>query len=172
MEVVLGMEKNKKGIFNVLDLAKYLNFLHNDLYDRNISPLKLQKVLFFLFGEWGAFIKNSSADNDGKDLVNYSMYLFDSDFEAWVYGPVVIEVYKKFNNETLSEEEIFNSFEKKYVGHFIKDLCKELFELSDFRLVELSHQKKCWKNNYKAEDTFHNKIINKDDIIHEFAGEI
>ena len=166
------MKNTKKGIFDVLDLAKYLNFLHNEKYKMNISPLKLQKVLFFLFGEWGAFIKQSSNDNDSMELVKYSPYLFDNDFEAWVYGPVVNEVYKNFKNEKISEKEIFNTDDKKYVGHFIKDLCTELFQLSDFRLVELSHQKSCWKDNFNAEETYHNNIIDKDEIIDEFIREI
>ncbi len=166
------IQKEVKGIFDVLELARYLNFLHNSIYNKNISPLKLQKVLFFLFGEWGAFIKNASNSNDGKELVNYSKYLFDSEFEAWVYGPVINEVYKYFNNEKISEEEIFNTEEKKYVGHFVKDLCIELFELSDFRLVELSHQKNCWKKNFDIDELFHNKVIDKDEIIDEFVREI
>ena len=166
------MESKKEGIFDVLDLAKFLNFFHNKQYGKDISPLKLQKVLFFLFGEWGAFVKKSFVDNDGKELVSYSPYLFDGDFEAWVYGPVVNEVYRKFQNEQLREEEIFDTDEKKYVGHFIMDLCTELFELSDFRLVELSHQKDCWKKKFIIDEKFHNQMMDKDEIINEFAREV
>ncbi len=160
----------KKGIFKAEDLAKYLNYLHNQKYKCNISPLKLQKVLFFLFGEWGAFIQKASKSNDGKDLIKFSKYLFDEDIEAWVYGPVVGDVYRNFNNETISDEELFNNNDDlKYVGHFINDLASELFELSDFRLVEISHQMKCWKDAFIPEETFHNNVIDKDDIINEFA---
>lgn len=160
---------NNKGIFSALELAKYLNYLHNKKYKCNISPLKLQKVLFFLFGEWGAFVQKATKDNDGKELNKFSKYLFDEDIEAWVYGPVVNEVYKNFNNETISEDEIFNSEKLKYVGHFINDLASELFELSDFRLVEISHQMECWRNAYDPNEMFHNTLINKEDIINEFA---
>lgn len=162
------MNKNK-GIFKAIDLAKYLNYLHNKKYNCDISPLKLQKVLFFLFGEWGAFVQKATKDNDGKELIKFSKYLFDEDIEAWVYGPVVNEVYKNFNNETISEDEIFNNDELKYVGHFINDLASELFELSDFRLVEISHQMECWKNAFDPNEMFHNTPINKETIINEFA---
>ena len=156
-------------IFKAIDLAKYLNYLHNIKYKCNISPLKLQKVLFFLFGEWGAFVQKATNDNDGKELIKFSKYLFDEEIEAWVYGPVVSEVYRNFNNETLSEEEIFDNDELKYVGHFINDLASELFELSDFRLVEISHQMECWQKSFDSKATFHNTSINKDDIINEFS---
>lgn len=161
----------KKGIFNALDLAKYLNKLHNEKYGNDISPLKLQKVLFFLFGEWGAFVQKANVENDGKELINYSKYLFEDKIEAWVYGPVVTEVYKNFNNEVLNEKELFgDNAQKKYVGQFIRDLASELFELSDFRLVEISHEMKCWKDAFNSNDTYHNNEINKDVIINEFAN--
>lgn len=162
----------KKGMLDAFELAKYLNYLHNQKYNRNISPLKLQKVLFFLFGEWGAFIEKANDDNDGKELKKYSKYLFDNRFEAWVYGPVVPEVYRNFNNETLPGNEIFTNDDLKYVESFINDLANELFELSDFRLVELSHQMNCWKKNFDKDDYFHETVINRDDIINEFAREI
>lgn len=159
-----------KGIFKALDLAKYLNKLHNEKYGIDISPLKLQKILFFLFGEWGAFVQKADDENDGKELTKYSKYLFNEEIEAWVYGPVVSEVYKKFNNEMLDEDEFLGEdAQKRYVGQFIKDLANELFELSDFRLVEISHEMECWKNAFNPNDTYHNNVIDKDVIINEFA---
>ena len=160
------------SIFSALDIAKYLNYLHNKIYGKDISPLKLQKVLFFLFGEWGAFVQKASDENDGKKLKEYSKYLFNEDFQSWVYGPVINEVYKHFNNEQLSEEELFNDDRKRYVGSFIKDLAQELFELSDFRLVELTHQMDCWKNKFNPEQAYHNNVMDKEEIINEFARQI
>lgn len=166
------MKKEKDGIFSALDVAKYLNYLHNEIYGRNISPLKLQKVLFFLFGEWGAFIQKASNDNDGKELQEYSKYLFYDDFQSWVYGPVINDVYKKFNNEKMAYEDIFANDNLRYVGDFIKDLAKELFELSDFKLVELSHQMQCWKKKFDTEQIYHNNIMDRDEIIDEFARQV
>ena len=65
------VDRKKNGIFSALDIAKYLNYLHNNIYGKDISPLKLQKVLFFLFGEWGAFVQKASDENDGKKLKEY-----------------------------------------------------------------------------------------------------
>lgn len=166
------VDRKKSGIFSALDIAKYLNYLHNKIYGKDISPLKLQKVLFFLFGEWGAFVQKASDENDGKELKEYSKYLFNEDFQSWVYGPVINEVYEHFNNEQLSEEELSNDDRKRYVGSFIKDLAQELFELSDFRLVELTHQMDCWKNKFNPEQAYHNNVMDKEEIINEFARQI
>lgn len=166
------MKNKEEGIFNALDIAKFLNDLHNKIYNRDISPLKLQKILFFLFGEWGAFIKKSSNDNDGKYLQNYSKYLFKDEFQAWIYGPVINDVYKNFNNERITEEDLFTNDELRYIGEYIKDLSKELFELSDFRLVELTHQMNCWKDKFNSEEKYHNKVMDRDAIIDEFARQV
>ena len=163
------MKLENKGIFDSLELAKYLNYLHITKYKEDISPLKLQKTMFFLFGEWGAFVNASSDNNDGKNLKEYSNYLFNDEFEAWIYGPAIVNVYKNFNNEQIKENDIFTNTKLQYVGKFIQDLAEELFEVSDFRLVELTHQMECWKKNYNESDEFHNKTINKDDIIEEFS---
>lgn len=165
---------NKKGIFSAIELAGYLNYLHKNKYSRDISPLKLQKSLFFLFGEWGAFISKSTRDNagDGKELAKYQKYLFSENIEAWLYGPVVREVYDNFTNDIISEKEILNTEEKIYAGQFIRDLTSELFELSDFKLVELTHQMNCWKDKFKEEDTIHCNVIDKDTIINEFLLQI
>ena len=158
------------GLFDAIDLAKYLNFLHKKKYNnKSISPLKLQKVLFFLFGEWGGFVsKDVSADNDGKELNNYSKLLFSDAIEAWVYGPVIKKVYEEFEQSTKTYKELFISDEEQYVGNFIKDLALELFELSDFRLVEISHQSEEWNKKFVKEEIFHNNVMNQDDIINEF----
>lgn len=162
--------ENKNGIFSALDLAKYLNWLYNQRKGCNISPLKLQKTLFFLFGEWGAFISrsNSKGDGDWNNLIEYNKYLFNEDIEAWLYGPVVREVYHNFNNEMIPEDKIFITEEEKYAGDFIKDLTSELFNLSDFRLVELSHKMKCWIDNFNEDEYPHENTIDKDIIINEF----
>ncbi|MDF2606974.1 MAG: Prophage ps3 protein 01 [Bacillales bacterium] len=49
--------------------------------DLRISPLKLQKLLYYAQG-W------SMALSDNQ--------LFDADFQAWVHGPVIPEVYQKY----------------------------------------------------------------------------
>lgn len=162
----------KKGIFKALELAEYLNYKYNKQYGSNISPLKLQKVLFFLFAEWGGFVvKNDiQPSTDGSLIVKkFSPYLFSEEIQAWIYGPVVKEVYDNFKNGKNDGTKLFTDDNKLYIKDFIDDLSNDLFKLSDFRLVELSHQTECWKNSFISTEPYHNNPIDKDDIINEFA---
>ena len=51
---------------------------------------------------------------------------------------------------------------------FIDYLLPQLFDISDFGLVDLSHQDKCWKEHYNENDERHNEIIPKKEIIDEY----
>lgn len=63
----------------------------------NISPLRLQKTLYFLFAYYGASYGQLSKSKEYKVTQNESLnlpeYLFDAQFEAWQYGPVIRDVY-------------------------------------------------------------------------------
>lgn len=50
-------------------------------HGENITPLKLQKLLYYVCGYYAAATKSS---------------LIDHTFEAWDYGPVVPEIYREF----------------------------------------------------------------------------
>lgn len=55
---------------------------HRDFFGESPSPMKLQKLCYYSQGYFLAY-------NDGKAL-------FPDDFEAWVYGPVVRDLYQKY----------------------------------------------------------------------------
>ena len=56
------------------DIANFfLRAIYRDCGDA-ITPLKLQKLLYFAQGNY---------------LAKYNMPLFDEDFEAWIHGPVI-----------------------------------------------------------------------------------
>ena len=146
-----------------------------------ISPIKLQKSLYFLFAMWGG--KVSSAQNDGhietEDATIYARfhrYLFDAKFEAWKFGPVDKEVWKKYRdnvydscfndcNELSLHFNTDNKFEENTASEYIDGLLQRIFITSDFGLVDLSHEDECWKRAYKSEDP----RMNNDIIIREYA---
>lgn len=78
---------------------RYLNYQGNTTR-RIISPIKLQKSLYFLFAYWGQFIRKNKENKDSVevDYSNYEECLFNDRIEAWTYGPVVPNV---FNAEKL-----------------------------------------------------------------------
>ncbi len=64
----------------VLDVAKYvITKCYND--DKPISNLQLQKILYFI---QYSFIEQ------------HRQQLFEEDFEAWQFGPVVPKIYHEF----------------------------------------------------------------------------
>ncbi len=164
-----------KGILSALDLAGYIKYKYSILETRvsdKISPLKLQKSLYFCFAYWGGFVRHGK--NAKSELeISDSEYLFDDKIEAWVYGPVVPNVYYT-NRDTEIElndgKELFK--DKRYVQEFLDEILTKLLNTSDFRLVEISHQDKCWERNFRKSEVLHNNEIPKEEIIEEYAKQI
>ena len=155
---------------------KYLEYKGN-IDKRVISPIKLQKSLYFLFAYWGQFIKNNKENQDSVEVnySNYSEYLFDDKIEAWTYGPVVPDVFiaeKQGHLDMLDSFDI-DFFEKneesRVKKEFIDDLLRQVFEADDFGLVRLSHQDQCWIRNYVETDEKHNREIPKEEILDEYT---
>ena len=76
---------------NILNRA----FAEERTKERNISPMKLQKILYFVAAEY--------QKNTGKSL-------FSERFETWQYGPVLRSVYSEFR-----------PFSRDYITRFAKD---------------------------------------------------
>ena len=125
--------------------------------------------MYFLFAYWGGIVRKSKLCNGlaEEDYSNFSECLFGETIEAWVYGPVVPDVYHENNLENFFNVNIFLGKEK--LKDFVDGLLKELFEVSDFTLVEISHNDNAWKDNFTYEDFFHDRVIQKEEIISEYA---
>lgn len=151
---------------------RYLNYEKN-ITNRIISPIKLQKSLYFLFAYWGQFIRKNKENKDSVevDYSNYNEFLFDDRIEAWTYGPVVPNVFNEEKmgllNREPDENYLENEIEKK---EFIDHLLEQLFEIDDFGLVRISHEDECWKRNYVESDERHNREIPKEEIINEYSS--
>ncbi len=165
------------GILSALDLAVYISDKYsNDNSDKKISNIKLQKSLYFLFAYWGGFVKQGqdSGSQVEQNCSDYDLYLFNDKIEAWTYGPVVPHVYHNIENylEDANIEDIKTNISEQYDGFlqsFIDSWLDMIFPMNDFRLVDISHEDSCWINNYNSEDDYHNKEIDKMDIIKLYA---
>jgi len=155
------------AILDAKELAAYIKHAYKQKVNHAIPPIKLQKSLYFLFAYWGGFVRKGNNNPDFSEIVSsdYQENLFDNRIEAWVYGPVVPDVY--YLDDTIIEKEEINV--DSYLKCFIDDLLEDLFNVSDFKLVELSHNDLAWKNNFNYDDTFHNNEIPKEEIIAEYA---
>lgn len=133
-----------------LDVAKYVvTKCVNDKYP--ISNLQLQKILYYLQYE---FLKKSDVP------------LFEDEFEAWKFGPVVpivyyeysylgaFKIYRKYDNfqKTLSGLE-------KNMRDLINYVIKNKREVDAWKLVDQTH------NQGKAWDKVFNRGLGFGDII-------
>lgn len=159
-------DKMKKGIVDAKVLACYITDKYKQI-GGTISPIKLQKSLYFCFAYWGGFVRKSKIGNSEMN-VNYSEILFDNKIEAWVYGPVVPDVFHEKNLDSYRSKKA-NIFPDEFVKNYIDGILDDVLRASDFKLVEISHKDKCYQKNFKKTAFFHNNVINPEDIIKEYA---
>lgn len=150
----------KNNFEKIKQLALYL------IENNNInSPMKIQKLLFFARVEE---IKNNKGNLKSK------IFNDNYNFESWIRGPVIREVYRElkpkflgFSEEYETEDDIWD---RKYEGDFkmyenflIKKgyINKPANELSD-----LSHENRGWKlaRGNKKEDEISKTKIDENNI--------
>ena len=84
---ILAYEKSKRAIINMLNLDAERNAKIDDVIDYllckcdDITPLALQKALYYIQGFYYAFMGG---------------YLFSDDCEAWIHGPAYREIYYRY----------------------------------------------------------------------------
>lgn len=160
-------------VLNKNDLVKYLIKKSNN----DLSPIKLQKALYFLFAIYGGmkrFLKNNTKEGEDFSIDSLSDdYLFAADFQAWAYGPVDKEVYTAFKNGDIADDLNILEFETKldsFTKGFLDDFIPKIFNTGDFSLVDLSHDDECWKKNFNRMDMYHDNEISSEDIIIEYTN--
>lgn len=152
--------------------SKYLEYEKN-VNKKIISPIKLQKSLYFLFAYWGQYIRKNKENKDSVevDYSSFNEWLFNDRIEAWTYGPVVPEVFMYERSGLLEKEPDIDYLKNEDIKkEFIDNLLEQLFEIDDFGLVRISHEDECWKRNYLESDEKHNREIPKEEIINEYAS--
>ncbi|GBD76683.1 hypothetical protein TEHN7126_2382 [Tetragenococcus halophilus subsp. halophilus] len=161
------MEKNV--VFSDINvLAKYVI----DTSDREMTPLRLQKTLYFLFAFYGATYGQLASQNE-EDMVfegsgSYPKYLFDEDIEAWNYGPVIRDIYKtyKYESDKINNAETWKpeSDRDLNISDVIDQVIKQTDEMGDFSLVDRTHEDEEWKRAFDNDQDY----MDKDAIIEEY----
>lgn len=151
----------------ILDARVLANYIINKC-NGEVSPIKLQKSLYFCFAYWGGFVRKGKNQKSEINM-SYNELLFSNKIEAWVYGPVVPEVYheKDMRKYDLQDENIFGD---TFIKNYIDGILDNVLACNDFELVEISHEDKCWKKNFKKSSVFHNNVIPFEEIIKEYAS--
>jgi len=174
------LERNKNNIASRLTYTKsrhaVLNLLRQSNGDsanidiivryvlnkgKDITPLTLQKALYYIQGFYYAF-------NDD--------FLIAEDCEAWVHGPVFRSVYYRYsdyNYEKIEaaeyvDESVFTNMEKLLIDSVVKYFCC----FSGKILESFTHMEEPWlkaRDGLKITDPS-NRIIPKEEIGRYFAG--
>ncbi len=120
-------------VYDAIEIAKYIIFYcYNNGYP--ISNLKLQKLLYFA---------------QAKFLVDANKSCFDNQIEAWDYGPVVPDVYRKYriygglNIPYIDSNNRSNNISDEDKG-YLDDILKDASKCSASKLVNITHQQSPW----------------------------
>ena len=129
---------------NSWDLSHIITNYVNQKGD-SVSHKKLQKLLYYV---------------EAWHLVNFGVPILEEDFQAWVHGPVIPQLYQKlkefgFNDlkvineeEETVDKEIEAIIEKNNLDpekvEFIHSVLDNYGSLTSFELEMLSHSEKPW----------------------------
>ena len=123
---------------------------------KEITPLALQKILYYAQGFYKAF---------------FGKFLFDNDCEAWVHGPVYTKIYEKYKNFKSANIQLYIDYD---IGDIIADEKRSILDViikyfgyyNGKALEKMSHYETPWINAREGllptENS--NNIINKLDI--------
>lgn len=163
------------AILNKNKLVECICLEHQNLYGFNITPIKLQKALYFLYAFWGGIVMEAKlmASHEGcfqvedETIKDLDPHLFDANFEAWSFGPVDREIYLAYKNDKLhvtkSNDLLVNA--DLLVSGFVKSTLVRIFNTNDFALVDLACEDDSWKMAYANE----NKKMDSNLIIQEYG---
>lgn len=113
----------------LLAVAKYLNELNVDKYGYEMDQMKMHKMMYF---------------SQRESLMISGNPLFDGEFEAWKFGPVLTEVRSEYRKgkmfsgsyEKLSDDE----------ARLVSDVFNRYDEYDSWQLSTLSHSETSWLN--------------------------
>ncbi|MDT7931421.1 Panacea domain-containing protein [Clostridium perfringens] len=123
-------------MYEAIEIAKYI--INKCIeWNRPISNLQLQKILYYVQGE---YIKSTGGEE-----------LFNDRIEAWTYGPVVPSVYYEFN--VFSSSNINLLYDVKEIEDRVREIIDPVIEskslLSAWKLVENTHKEMPWMSSYE-----------------------
>lgn len=122
-------------MYKAMEISQYIvNWCNNN--STIITNLKLQKLLYFLQGEFCSIT--------GKRLIV-------DDFYAWRLGPVIPNVYSSFamySSFPLPSRDIDFQITDEH-KEIIDNILRKYAYKSTWDLVDLSHQQDPWKYNYQ-----------------------
>ena len=139
----------------IINVAQYIYVKYRQVTGEVIDEMKLQKLLYFTQRECIA-------------ITNEPM--FPESFEGWKYGPVCRELRGSITPDGIIDYDSDISEEDKYI---VNNVIAEYGALASWKLSELSHKEKSWKNaRIGLKDGENGSIKLSLDDIREDAGKV
>jgi len=143
-----------KTNYKALDIASFF-------IKKGVSPLKLQKLLYY--SQVWFFIKKNDK-------------LFQDKIQAWIYGPVIYDVWNNFKYMKRSVLIPYNrainlDFTDEIIFH-LQDVWNAYGHLSGADLVDLTHSDLPWKNSRKGllnDQPSDNEVLIDKDTLSDFV---
>jgi uncharacterized phage-associated protein len=138
MPCLKKINKNAK-CYSVEDIAKRLiiQYARHTEETEFLNNMKLQKLLYY---------------EQGFHLAKFGTPLFEADIEAWMNGPVIPEIYKKYKKygdgpiiPDIDEEVII--LKNKREEKFFDDVLYTFGQYTPFALQEMTHLERPWREN-------------------------
>lgn len=149
-----------KNILTCFDIANYFIWLANTT-GSYISNLKLQKLVYYAQAWY---------------LVNFDTPLFEEDFQAWIHGPVIPELYQQYKG--FQWKPIIERIEKITVPDDIFDFLEEVadvyFSCDAYELEKMTHLEDPWieARGSLSPDIPSNEIITKDSMKRYYSARV
>lgn len=146
----MGSIDHNEYVFNSVD--EFVKYLYSAF--GKLTPIKLQKGLYFLYAYYGATYGESESSGVLEEDFKVPKSLFPPRFEAWTYGPVIRSVWEKQRQgeyDSYANKEMDEELATKYpeADLFIRELFSQINSVSDFSLVDRSHEDEAWKVAYE-----------------------
>ena len=142
------------------------NILHRAFQEKvDVSPMKLQKILFFLTAEYGKAFPDTPNRED--------RYLLNQQFQPWKFGPVLPSVYdefkifssapiKKYAKDADGRSTIIDESQNPVFKNVLDRVWLATRNIDAIRLSEISHaQGSAWWNSWME----YERYISEDAII-------
>lgn len=150
------ISENLKKIVSVIVLH------HRSVFQESITPMKLQKLCYYAQAIY-------MATQDGDPL-------FEEDFEAWTFGPVIRALYQEYKDygwKSIQEEFEFPELEPEKV-EFIEQIVEAYGQYDGAALSTMTHREEPWLAARKGlpETEGSNALIPKDSMKRFFESEL
>lgn len=150
--------EKRRGVVMAYELDDVVNWF---LAKESMTPKKLQKLLYYAYS-WTLTLEN----DDVKSLENK---LFDEDFEAWVHGPVIREVYDMFRVYGYKEIDQYEGTIPRFsedIEEILEDVWDVYGHYNGNELESITHQESPWLNARKGYSVLErcNEVIKDEDI--------